>query len=65
MTNKVTIKLPTRLADVQMLVIEKTLIRNGGHLGNTSRDLDVSYSTLYRRLREFRKAKGQQKQDCR
>ena len=53
MTNKVTIKLPIRMGDVERLMIEKTLLRNGGHLGHTSLELDISYSTLQRRLREW------------
>lgn len=53
--NKITIKLPIRMSDVEMLVIEKTLQRNGGHKGNTARDLDIGSSTLYRRLQQFKK----------
>jgi DNA-binding NtrC family response regulator len=52
------IKIPTRLADVERMVILKTLKRNCGVQAATCRDLDISPSTLYRRLRQFRKAKS-------
>jgi DNA-binding NtrC family response regulator len=55
MIDAVKVKVPTRLADIERLMIEKTLKRNCGVLAATSRDLDISPSTLYRRLRDYRK----------
>ena len=46
------------LADVEKALIEATLKLNGGNRTRTAQQLDISPSTLYRRLREFRKAKG-------
>ena len=54
-TSVVKVKVPTKLADVERLMIEKTLKRNCGVQAATCRDLDISPSTLYRRLREFRR----------
>jgi DNA-binding NtrC family response regulator len=56
-TDVVMVKVPTRLADVERLMIERTLKRNCGVQAATCRDLDISPSTLYRKLKAFRKAK--------
>ena len=53
-TSVVKVKVPTKLADVERLMIEKTLKRNCGVQAATCR-IDISPSTLYRRLREFRR----------
>lgn len=45
------------LPEVERIVIEATLLRNGGNKAATARALDLSLSTLQRRLREYRKTK--------
>jgi len=45
------------LPEIERIVIEATLLRNGGNKAATARALDLSLSTLQRRLREYRKTK--------
>ena len=45
------------LPEIERIVIEATLLRNGGNKAATARALDLSLSTLQRRLRAYRKTK--------
>lgn len=47
------------LPEIERIVIEATLLRNGNNKAATARALDLSLSTLQRRLREYRKHKRQ------
>ena len=45
------------LAEIERLVIEEAIARHGGSIPRAARELDVSPSTLYRKLESWQKAR--------